>query len=283
MNVVELWALLWMRLILHCFLWEPMSQEWHYNKKFAPTFSGSGSFAYSHLHTPIKNLRILYITRNSGSCCCWFSHKIKLFLGKINFSHVWANQNTFSKAKLLHAVTARLKDSYISFWRKCLFDDSANVTNGNKLRTYRTFKTSYCLENYLLSSNNSRKEISTFAKIRISCHKLHIEEGRYRKIPLQERICQLCSVKVEDEKHFVLSCSKLETCRKSFYDKITDIYPAFNFINISDQGRIQKFWKGGAQNSRVPNYRIPALTPFWIFCSCLPLKVCPPFKSTTLH
>ena len=134
-----------------------------------------------------------------------------------------------------HAVTVRLKDSYISFWRKCLFDDSANVTNGNKLRTYRTLKTSYCLENYLLSSNNSRKEISTFAKIRISCHKLHIEEGRYRKIPLQERICQLCNVEVEDEKHFVLSCSKLETCRKSFYDKINDIYPAFSFMNISDK------------------------------------------------
>ena len=124
---------------------------------------------------------------------------------------------------------------YIFFWRKCLFDDSANVTNGNKLRTYRTFKTSNCLENCLLSSNNSRKEISTFAKTRIRCHKLHIEEGRYRKITLPERICQLCNVEVEDEKHFVLSCSKLETGRKSFNDKINDIYPAFSLMNISDK------------------------------------------------
>ena len=37
------------------------------------------------------------------------------------------------------------------------------------------------------------------------------------------------------EKHFVLSCSKLETCRKSFYNKIIDIYPVFNFMNISDK------------------------------------------------
>ena len=49
------------------------------------------------------------------------------------------------------------------------------------------------------------------------------------------------------------------------------------------QGRIQKFWKGGAQNSRVPNHCVPALTPFWISCSCLPSKVCPSFWSTTLH
>ena len=34
-------------------------------KKNDPTFSSSGSFAYSHLHTPIKNLRIWYITRKS--------------------------------------------------------------------------------------------------------------------------------------------------------------------------------------------------------------------------
>ena len=50
---------------------------------------------------------------------------------------------------------------------------------------------------------------------------------------LQERICQLCNVEVEDEKHFVLSCSKLETCRKSFCDKINDIYPTFSLMNIS--------------------------------------------------
>ena len=31
-----------------------------------------------------------------------FSHKIKLFLGKINFSNVWENQNTFSKVPSRH-------------------------------------------------------------------------------------------------------------------------------------------------------------------------------------
>ena len=42
-------------------------------------------------------------------------------------------------------------------------------------------------------------------------------------------------------------------------------------LGTNTQGRIQKFWKEGAQNSRVPNYRIPALTPFWISCCCHPL------------
>ena len=33
----------------------------------------------------------------------------------------------------------------------------------------------------------------------------------------------------------MLSCSKLETYRKFFYDKISDIYSEFNFMNISDK------------------------------------------------
>ena len=102
-------------------------------------------------------------------------HNIKLLLEKINFSHVWASQGTFSKSKLLHAITVKLKDSYVTFWRECIFDDDRTnlpTGNGNKLRTYRTFKTSYSLENYLLSSSNSKIEIQVFAKIRISSHKL---------------------------------------------------------------------------------------------------------------
>ena len=36
-------------------------------------------------------------------------------------------------------------------------------------------------------------------------------------------VCQLCKVEVEDEKHFVMYFSKLEACRKHFFDKVNDI------------------------------------------------------------
>ena len=38
---------------------------------------------------------------------------------------------------LLHAVTVKLKDSYVTFWRECIFDDDRTdltTGNGNKLR-----------------------------------------------------------------------------------------------------------------------------------------------------
>ena len=109
------------------------------------------------------------------------------------------------------------------------------LSSVNKLRIYRTLKTAYCLENYLLANNNSRKEISTYTKIRIICHKLHVEDGRYIKIPLQERIHQLCICEVEDEKHFVLACSELGNFGKHFFENINTICPTFNLMNDLDK------------------------------------------------
>ena len=110
-----------------------------------------------------------------------FGSNIKTVLNKLNFTHVWDNQGTFSKSRLINAITLKLKESYTAFWKSKLFDDSENPINGNKLRTYRKFKTDYSIEKYLLSRDNSKEEISTFCKIRLSAHKLFIEEGRYKR------------------------------------------------------------------------------------------------------
>ena len=40
-----------------------------------------------------------------------FAQKFKIFLHNIGFSHLWNNQNTFSKKRLLHAVVNKLKES----------------------------------------------------------------------------------------------------------------------------------------------------------------------------
>ena len=109
------------------------------------------------------------------------------------------------------------------------------MVNGNKLRTYRNLKSSYELEKYLLTSDNHRLEVSTFVKIQISAHTLFIEEGRYTKTPLEQRICRLCKSSVEDEIHFVVKCCKLDIIRQEFYAKMTSIYPDFHSMNNVDK------------------------------------------------
>ena len=65
-----------------------------------------------------------------------YTSKIRLLFKKLGFCHVWENQNTFSKNKLLKAVYNKLSNNFISYWKRELYNDD-NKTNKNKLRTYR--------------------------------------------------------------------------------------------------------------------------------------------------
>ena len=93
---------------------------------------------------------------------------------------------------------------------KCKFSndlarDSARATNGsgNKLRTYRTFKTEIGCELYLrtLKSPAQRRAFSQF---RCGVAPLRIETGRYERLPVHERTCPMCNTYVETEEHVLL-------------------------------------------------------------------------------
>ena len=89
-----------------------------------------------------------------------------------------------------------LKDIHINKWRSKL-------------------KTKYEPEDNLSSQTNIslRKEL----KLRISNHELMIERGRYHspKIPREERLCQICKNRVEDERHFIFKCILYDVERKN--------------------------------------------------------------------
>ena len=56
---------------------------------------------------------------------------------------------------------------------------------------------------------------------RLSCHKLHVETGRYKtpKTPKESRFCKLCGV-VEDEHHALFVCSAHHAIRLKFADRL---------------------------------------------------------------
>jgi hypothetical protein len=64
-------------------------------------------------------------------------------------------------------------------------------TNG-KLRTYIAFKSNFDREKYL-SVLKSFEQRRCLTQIRISCHQLKIEAGRYQGTLLQDRKCERCS------------------------------------------------------------------------------------------
>ena len=79
----------------------------------------------------------------------------------------------------------------------------------------------YSLFAYLDSTRKNPMR-RTLVKLRIGCHNLRVETGRYHKIPLKERICPLCSGnKIEDETHLLLDCQRrYSSMRDIFLSKI---------------------------------------------------------------
>ena len=159
-----------------------------------------------------------------------FSNKMRILFEKISFSHVWQNQNTFHKNKLLKAVYNKLKDNFLNFWRTGIARDPEK--GKNKLRTYSKLKSDFELEKFLLL-NVQKNILSNFVKLRVSNSSLYIEKGRHLNIPLDNRICPVCKSNVEDEFHFVIECNKLEPLRTKLYTDISDIVPSF--LSMSNQ------------------------------------------------
>ena len=115
--------------------------------------------------------------------------------------------------------------------------DSKNQSNGNKLRTYMIFKNVMkgkpICPGYLFVNELSKSEISTLAKLRISSHGIHIENGRLER-PYHENMMLLCGMAVEDEKHFVMECYSFSTYRNIFFDDLEEIVPSFSSKNVGE-------------------------------------------------
>ena len=78
-------------------------------------------------------------------------------------------------------------------------DTRKDANQGNKMRTYRLFKTTdnYKCEDYLRQVTNTRHRIA-LTKLRLSNHKLAAETGSYSRPfkKLAERTCPICKIEI---------------------------------------------------------------------------------------
>ena len=90
-----------------------------------------------------------------------------------------------------------------------------------KLNNYIKFKTSFGIEQYLLSINN-RYQRSRISEFRSGTTSLNIETGRWRQQARHERFCPFCGDQVEDEIHFLFQCPFYIDIRQSHHRLLKD-------------------------------------------------------------
>ena len=107
----------------------------------------------------------------------------------------------------------------------------------SKAESYSLYKNSTKLEKYsnLTKNQKHRKAISRF---RLSCHPLMIEKGRHQNPSLirSESICPHCANLVEDECHFLTTCTLNKIERSRLYGVYTNT--SKNFLTMTNT---QKF------------------------------------------
>ena len=103
-------------------------------------------------------------------------------------------------------------------------------------------------ETYLTQVKN-RKHGDALTKLRVSDHKLMIEEGRTKrpKIPREERKCPTCLDTVENVEHFITTCLLYKT-RIELFQKVSIILPGFR--NITNK-TVQFIFLFSQENSEI--------------------------------
>ena len=177
---------------------------------------------------------------------------------RVNNLQIYLENTELSVRSLVKNIRQKLKTIDDENWKAKVWNDTGQE-NGNKLRTYRLYKSDLIAEDYV-KSNMERSHRRIIAKFRSGSLPLQIETGRYKKpkVPLNNRICNLCTDNViEDEIHFLLCCdfysdirrpllAKAQLCNSDFHnmpllDKFVFIMNYVNMQNLLATTLLQMF------------------------------------------
>ena len=102
--------------------------------------------------------------------------------------------------------------------------DSKVKKGGNKLRTYSTFKSEFLSECYVYTSM-PKLHRSAYAKFRSGTAPIRLETGRYESLKVEDRICPMCHMCVEDEIHVLLECNIYRDIHTQLLKDIVTAHP----------------------------------------------------------
>ena len=118
---------------------------------------------------------------------------------------------------LKHSIKQNLTDQYLQTWL-------SSVNDSPKALNYRIYKDNLVFENYLNILND--KDNLTLSKFRTTNHKLPVENGRWKNIARENRLCLLCNNgEIGDAFHYLFKCQYFGNQRKMYIKKNIRINP----------------------------------------------------------
>ena len=169
-----------------------------------------------------------------NSKLCWLS-KIQKVYNNAGLSCKFSSAGTESTKQHVNEVMMCLGDQFIQDWFVRI-NKPEGKKRSNKLRTYKLFMENFQLEYYLTAVATVKYRIA-LTRIRVSCHHLAIETGRYQKpssLPINQRLCTLCN-QVEDEIHIACIYKRNAHLRMDFFCFLQRIYPLFQFMRPKEK------------------------------------------------
>ena len=113
-----------------------------------------------------------------------------------------------------------------------------SVASKPQLRTYALFKINLKTELYV-SLLIPKCKRSIFCQFRSGILPLAIATGRYRNVPADERLCEICNLNlVEDEIHFLCFCPRYQELRTELYQNVLSLDCLFPQYTDTEKFRI---------------------------------------------
>ena len=140
------------------------------------------------------------------------------------------------KDSVSHQLNKKLNSLFDRFWLDeiCCEKLGSDGLDHNKLRFYKTLKSSFTQEPYISNIPN-KSQRAWLTRYRVSAvPNLGIESGRYTRpvTPVTSRLCKYCSSNsIDDENHAILECNTFLLKRNCFFGRITSLLPNFEHMS----------------------------------------------------
>jgi hypothetical protein len=174
------------------------------------------------IRLPKKAYKMLLIYDEKGKTN-WVTN-IRVRLSQYGFGHVWVNQGVGNMKEFIRVFRERLIDCRWQNW-------NSHVTQSDRFTWYRMLNSSHSIPLYLLLDiDRHMKRMMTMFRFGIS--DIFVHSFRYKQYNLNNLICPLCKIEVENETHFIFTCKYYEKIRQQYIPQRFLRNPCLHRLNM---------------------------------------------------